>query len=158
MNRILSTLLMLAGLFALTAVRPEAQTRQIIEQLNCAGTATRGQIYGLIAVSPAGTTPTAQIGPFRCIQFDPNSFQLDAAGAVLSVKTPAPIAGTTCAPPLSGSLDGAIVYAQATDKSCLPLIAVADPAVLNGFVGQFQYLFVKIPGGTVSPTPVQPPQ
>lgn len=71
----------------------------------------------------------------------------------------APIAGTTCAPPLSGSMDGAIVYAQAPDKSCFPLIAVADPTILNGFVGQFQYLFVKIPGGgTVSPTPVQPPQ
>lgn len=133
-------------------------SRPVTDQVTCTGTALPGSLFAFIAQAPgiAGTTPVA-LQPFRCLALDPAVFTINAAGQ-LSIKTPAPIAGTTCNPPLTGSNTGAIVYAQAADKSCLPLVAIADPAVLQGFTGDTQYLLVHIPGGSVSPTPVQPPQ
>ncbi len=141
-----------------------AQTsRPVTDQVTCTGTAPPGSLFAFIAIAPGtGTTPVA-LQPFRCLAMDPNVFQINAAGQ-LTIKTPAPIAGTTCDPPLTGSMVGAIVYAQAADKSCLPIVAVADPSILPVLTGDVQYLKVFIPGGgsawigSVAPTPVQPPQ
>lgn len=146
-------------LLTVLALGQTSQTsRPVTDQVTCTGTALPGSLFAFVAQAPgiAGATPVA-LQPFRCLALDPNVFAINSLGQ-LSIKTPAPIAGTLCNPPPAGSANGAIVYAQTPDKSCLPLVAIADPAVLQGFTGDTQYLLVHIPGATVSPTPVQPPQ
>lgn len=142
----------------LAALMHAQTSRPVTDQITCTGTALPGSLFAFVAQAPgiAGATPVA-LQPFRCLALDPNVFAINSLGQ-LSIKTPAPIAGTLCNPPPAGSANGAIVYAQTPDKSCLPLVAIADPAVLQGYTGDTQYLLVHIPGATVSPTPVQPPQ
>lgn len=153
-NAVIISLVIIAAALILSSILHAQTNRPPTSQFNCTGTAPVGTIFGFLAVSAVGASGNVGLQPFRCIQLDPKVFTIDGAGQ-LTIKTPAPIAGTACNPPLSGSLDGAIIYAQMPDKSCLPLVAVADPAVLQGFSGAFQTLFVKIPGGTVSPIPAR---
>lgn len=142
---VLIGLMIIVAIIMLSTFLHAQSSRPVTEQIYCTGTAAPGSLYAYVSIAPGtGTTPVA-LAPFRCLALDPAVFVVNAAGQ-LSIKQPAPIAGTTCSPPLAGAMDGAIVYAQLPDKSCLPLVAVADPNVLQGFVGSYQYLFTKIPG------------
>lgn len=154
MNRLAYGLVPLIGVISLCVVLSRAQpNRPVTEQIYCTGTATPGSLFAYVSQAPGSGSAPVAIQPFRCLTLDPAVFMLNAAGQ-LTIKAPAPIAtiGIPCTAPPSGSTDGAIIYAQVPDGSCLALVAIPAPDVLQGFSGAYQTLYVKIPGtGTVSP-------
>ncbi len=128
MSRILSTLLLLAGLFAWTAIHPAAQPGPPVFRSCLQG--------GLLYWDPIVTGQTVQT---HCI--DPAQF---ARVALAGVSCDAPAAGVT-------------VYAKLNDGSCLPLAAVAAPGgtasavtaewgetASNGPVTHYQSFFVDV--------------
>lgn len=103
MTRVLSTLLLLVGLFTLTAIHPTAQTT--------APAFTPCTNGGLLYSDPI-TSTTAKVG-YHCV--DP-----------LSVGRPAAkVTGIPCAPPTRGI----ILYTELPDGTCLNHIAIDQSGV-----------------------------
>lgn len=104
-------------------------SRPVTEQIYCTGTAVPGSLFAYVSIAPGtGTAPVA-LQPFRCLQLDPAVFGINGSGQ-LTVKQPL-FAGLACSPPGTTGPFGAgvLLYAQFSDKSCLPIIAI--PAAGN---------------------------
>lgn len=104
--RLLCTIVLLAGLFALTAIQPQAQTPTPVFRSCLQG----GMLYWDPIV-------TGQSVPTHCL--DPVQF------------LPKPIGGACTAPPVGSA---PTIYAKANDGTCLPLIAVPPPGSIAGIL------------------------
>lgn len=130
-----------------------AQSRPIVAQNYCTGTAAPGQMFVQVALAPPGTAGTqVGLGPFRCVSVDPTAFKLDSTGGVLQLvpaapPPPPPLIGGPCTAPPVGSVP--TVYAKASDGSCLPLIGIPPPGSIASSMTTEQF------GEVVAGAPVQ---